>query len=69
MLRPIMADRAQVNAHLTKLRTLCDQAEALRHVAEELCKRLTRQIEETRARPVHTPARAEHRRKPRNKTS
>jgi hypothetical protein len=68
MLPPIMADRTEVDAHLAMLRALCDQAEALRHVAEELCKRLTRQIEETRARVVHTPARAERRTKPRNKT-
>ena len=68
MLQPIMADRREVDAHLSMLRTLCDQADALRKVAEELCERLTKQMEETRTRLVHTPPPVERRRKSRNKT-
>jgi hypothetical protein len=67
-LQPIMADRKEAEAHLSMLRTLCDQAEALRKVAEELCARLTKQMEETRARLVHTPTPLERLRKSRNKT-
>jgi hypothetical protein len=36
-------------AHLKALRALCDQAERLRQVSEELCQRLTAQMEATRA--------------------
>ena len=49
------------------LRTLCEQADALRKVAEELCERLTKQMEETRARLVHAPPLVERRRRPSNK--
>ena len=68
--QPIMADREAAEAHVKTLRTLCEQAERLREVAEELCKRLTQQIAKTQAslRQVYTPAPAERRRKARNKT-
>ena len=68
VLQPIMADRKEVDAHLSMLRSLCEQADALRKVAEELCERLTKQMEETRARLVHTPPLFERRRKSSNKT-
>jgi hypothetical protein len=63
-----MANGAEVDAHIQILRTLCAQAEALRKVAEELCERLTKQMEETRARLVYTPTASEIQKKPRNKT-
>ncbi len=63
-----MAKDAEVDAHIQILRTLCEQAETLRKVAEDLCERLTKQMEETRTRLVHTPASTERRKKPRNKT-
>jgi hypothetical protein len=63
-----MANDVEVDAHIQILRTLCEQAEALRKVAEDLCERLTKQMEETRARLVHTPAPADRLKKSRNKT-
>jgi hypothetical protein len=64
-----MANGAEVEAHLQILRTLCEQAESLRKVAEDLCERLTRQIEETRTRLVRTTTPTiERRRKTGNKT-
>jgi phosphoribosyl-ATP pyrophosphohydrolase len=62
-----MADRKEADAHLSMLRTLCEQADALRKVAEELCERLTKQMEETRARLVHRPPPVERRRRSSNK--
>lgn len=59
-----MANGAEGDAHLHLLRTLCEQAEALRKVAEDLCKRL----EESRARLLHIAPPIERRRKPTNKT-
>ncbi len=63
-----MPNGAEVEAHIQLLRVLCEQAESLRRVAEDLCERLTKQIEQTQARLVHTPPALERRRKSRNKT-
>ena len=63
-----MANGAEVDAHIQILRTLCAQAEALRKVAEDLCIRLTKQMEDTWARLVHTPPAGEAQKKARNKT-
>ena len=70
MRQPIMAHREATDAHIKTLRALCEQAERLREVAEELCKRLTQQIAETQAslRQVYTPTSVERRRKSGNKT-
>ena len=63
-----MANGAEVVAHIQLLRVLCEQAEALSKVAQDLCDRLTKQMEDTQARLVHTPPTLERRRKPGNKT-
>lgn len=63
-----MANGADADAHIQLLRVLCEQAEALRKAAEDLCERLTKQIEHTQARMVHTPPALERRRQSRNKT-
>jgi hypothetical protein len=63
-----MANGTEGEAHIQLLRTLCQQAESLRKVAEGLCERLTRQMEEARDRLVRTPPMVERRRKSRSKT-
>jgi hypothetical protein len=47
---------------IKKLREVCDQADALRKTAEDLCKNLTEQIQELRAadRPARPSRRKRH---------
>ncbi len=63
-----MANGGKVDAHIHVLRTLCEQAESLRKVAEDLCDRLTKQMEETRTRLVHRPAASDRLKKTRNRS-
>jgi hypothetical protein len=53
-----MHSRTDADAHIKALQALCEQAEVLRRVAEELCARLTMQMEHTR-RSVHLPKKPE----------
>jgi hypothetical protein len=57
-----MAKRIDDEAHLEALRALCEQADKLRQVAEELCQRLTKRMEATRAAVHQRSARPERRR-------
>ena len=63
-----MANGPEAVTHLQLLRVLCKQAETLSKAAQDLCDRLTKQMEETRARLAHAPPSLERRRKPSNRT-
>ena len=58
-----MAKHTDNEAHLNALRALCEQAEKLRQVAEELCSRLTTRMEATRVSLRLPPPHGERRRK------
>jgi len=49
-----MATRLDTDFHIKALRMLCEQAEELRRVAEDLCAELTARLEHTR-RTVRLP--------------